>query len=461
MYDVPVAPVPASDHSQDSLAIDMTRSWGEARYVAPWGRWYFWDGIRWRPDEKLEHMTRVRKYLRSKAEALLLHNREDKDAEREAKELRMARCVSAVVGLARSNPDCIAGTEQWDRDPWLLGTPSGTVNLRTGATTKARPEDYITKLTACNPAPVGTRSDMWELFLSRITADQVELGDYLQRFAGYSLTGLVREHAFAFGYGTGQNGKGVFLETIAGTMGEYAITIPTEILMVSAGERHPTEIARLRGARLAIGSETEDGKRWAEARIKSLTGGDRIAARFMRQDFFEFSPQFKLFVTGNHMPSLRGVDKAIRRRLHFVPFTVTIPDSEINKELGKELEAEWPAILRWMIDGCLAWQRDGLNPPAIIRDATDQYLDHEDPVLQFFEDCGHRDPNAWESSADIWNRWKSWAESTGEYVGTRNRFTTKLKEKGLIPAKSGDGNTRGYNGLFLNYIEKEDNRYGQ
>ncbi len=460
--DASTAPKPTSDWSQDSLALDMTRNWGDARHVALWGKWLLWTGSRWEMDERLEHLTRTRTYLRARAEGLLQTAPGDSDAKKAAKTIRTAATVAAVAGLARSNAECAAGTEQWDRDPWLLGTPEGTIDLRTGNLHEARPGDYITKLTACGPTPAGTRSELWENFLQKITADNLDLIGYLQRFAGYSLTGLVREHAFTFGYGTGQNGKGTFLETIADTLGEYAITIPTEILMVSAGDRHPTEIARLRGARLVIGSETEEGKRWAEARIKSLTGGDRIAARFMRQDFFEFDPHFKLFVVGNHMPSLRGVDKAIRRRLHFVPFTVTIPDHEVNKNLRHELKAERPTILRWMIDGCLAWQREGLNPPAVIRDATDKYLDDEDSVIQFFADCGTIDPNAWESSADLWTRWKKWAEAAGEFVGTRRKFTNRLKEKGLTPATSGHSKTRGYNGLRLNFVEQEeDHRYGQ
>ena len=153
----------------------------------------------------------------------------------------------------------------------------------------------------------------------------------------------------------------MFVNTLVGIWGDYAVTIGTDMLMASNADRHPTEIARLRGARLAVGNEIEVGKTWAEAKINSLTGGDRLQGRFMRQDFFEFDPQFKLMVVGNNKPSLRGVDEAIRRRLHLIPFTVTIPPDERDPDLPDKLRAEWPAILRWAIDGCLAWQREGLN----------------------------------------------------------------------------------------------------
>ncbi|MDZ7779944.1 MAG: phage/plasmid primase, P4 family [Gemmatimonadota bacterium] len=251
----------------------------------------------------------------------------------------------------------------------------------------ARAEDYITKLTAVAPAPPGTPAPIWTAHLERITGGDPDLIEYLQRFSGYALTGSIREHAFTFGHGGGANGKGVTLNTIKAVLGAYAISIPTELLMVSKNERHPTELARLRGVRLAIGSETEDGKRWAEARIKALTGGDPIAARFMRQDFFEFQPQFKVFVIGNHRPSLRGVDEAMRRRLHLMPFTVTIPEAERDHELPEKLQREWPAILRWCIDARLAWQHQGLNPPSIVRAATESYLESEDAIAQWMEEC--------------------------------------------------------------------------
>jgi putative DNA primase/helicase len=437
------------DLTQDGLALEMGEDWVDARFVASWGKWLFFDGVAWRFDETLEHMTRARTYLRGRADEL------GAALELKAKELRRADTVAKIISLARSNTKQSATVNQWDTDDFLIGTPGGTVDLRTGDLRVTWPDDYITKTTAVAPAPPGTRAPLWTWVLDRITGQNLELQGYLQRYFGMGLTGCIREHVFAFGHGTGANGKGVVLNTVKGVLDEYAMVIPTEMLMVQAGDRHPTELARLRGVRLAIGSETEEGKRWAESRIKSLTGGDPIAARFMRQDFFEFTPKFKLFLVGNHRPSLRGVDEAMRRRLHLVPFTVTIPPDERDPELSDKLKAEWPAILRWMIDGCLEWQRVGLLPPEAVRAATDEYLSAEDAVSLWLEECVDLEPNAWESTGSLFASWRRWTERSGEFTGTQKRFAQILQERGFEPKRQGGTGLRGYRGILLNDSESE------
>jgi putative DNA primase/helicase len=222
------------------------------------------------------------------------------------------------------------------------------VDLRAGKARPHRAEDYITKITAVGP--LGD-CPLFLAFLDRITGRDNELVAYLQRVLGYGLTGLTREHALFFGYGTGARGKSVLLSTVAGILGDYHKTAPIETFTATNGDRHPTDLAGLRGARLVTATETEEGRRRAESRIKQLTGGDTVSARFMRQDFFEYRPTFKLFIAGNHKPSLRSVDEAIRRRFHLIPFAVTIPPEERDGELAEKLRAEWPGILAWMIAG--------------------------------------------------------------------------------------------------------------
>jgi len=234
-------------------------------------------------------------------------------------------------------------------------------------------------------------------------------------------------------------------------MGDYACTIPTEMLMTSQNDRHPTELARLRGIRLATGSETEQGRRWAESRIKALTGGDPIAARFMRADFFEFEPTFKLFIVGNHRPSLRGVDEAMRRRLHFVPFEVTIPAEDRDPDLPEKLKAEWPGILRWAIEGCIEWQKTGLAAPETVNRATEEYFSDEDALGTWLSECGTMDPNGWEPSAALFNSWKEWAEAAGEYVGTKKSFTQAMEERGFEQKRT--SSARGLQGIRLNRSE--------
>lgn len=326
-----------------------------------------------------------------------------------------------------------------------------TVQLRTGEVHPSRPEHYITKRTAVAPAPRGTPHPLWSAFLDRITDGRPELAGYLQRQAGYCLTGEVKEHALFFFYGTGANGKSVYVNTLVGIWHDYACTIGTDMLMVSHTDRHPTEVARLRGVRLAVGSEIENGRTWAESKIKALTGGDRLQGRFMRQDFFEFQPQFKLLVVGNNKPSLRGVDEAIRRRLHLVPFTVTIPEDERDPDLPAKLRREWPAILRWAIDGCMVWQRRGLDAPDLVREATDAYLETEDTFARWIEECAEEDPQAWETSASLYNSWKRWADGAGEYVGSKKRLAQELEKRGYERKRGSDG-SRGYVGLRLEAV---------
>jgi putative DNA primase/helicase len=221
-------------------------------------------------------------------------------------------------------------------------TPGGVIDLRSGEIHPHQPSDYMTNITAV--APNGA-CPLWRKFLNRIFAGDAELIAFVQRVAGYTLTGSTREHAMFFGFGTGANGKSVLINTISGILGDYHRTAAIETFTASKFDRHPTDLAGLRGARLVTAIETEEGRRWDEAKIKALTGGDRIAARFMRQDFFEYLPGFKLVIAGNHKPSLRSVDESIRRRLNLLPFTVTIPPEDRDRDLPEKLKAEWPGIL--------------------------------------------------------------------------------------------------------------------
>ncbi len=332
-----------------------------------------------------------------------------------------------------------------------------TIDLLTGENRPARREDFSTKCSAVEPKEMAT--PLWDAFLERITGGDTDLAAYLQRVAGYCLTGHVKEHVLFFLYGTGANGKSVFVNTLAGIWGGYAITAPADLCMASHGERHPTELARLRGARLVTATETTEGRRWDEAKIKMLTGGDTIAARFMRQDFFEFEPHFKLVISGNHKPALRNVDEAIRRRIHLIPFTVTIPPKERDTDLPDKLKAEWPGILAWAVRGCAEWRRQGLNPPKAVRTATDHYLAGEDALALWIEECADPDPTWFETTSDLFASWKAWADRTGEHVGTRKAFSQRLEERGLVPHRRDHG--RGFLGLRIqrpNYTE--DPRYG-
>lgn len=332
---------------------------GQLRYIAKLSKWHVWCGTHWREDQTLGAFDEARKICRAASAEC--------NNAKVAKAVASAKTVAAVLSLSRSDRRLAATIEQWDLDDWLLNTPTGTIDLLTGKLRDHRATDYITKSTAVAPAgqcPIFLR------FLAEVTAGDRELQSFLQRLFGYSLTGCTREHALAYFYGLGANGKSALIFTAFGILGDYHTTAPIETFTASGTDRHPTELAGLWGARLVTATETEEGRRWAESRIKTLTGGDKIAARFMRQDFFGFTPQFKLVIAGNHKPGLKSVDEAIRRRFHLVPFTVTIPENKRDLELGERLKVEWPGILQWMIDGCLAWQEQGLAPPEAVTAAT-------------------------------------------------------------------------------------------
>lgn len=311
------------------------------------------------------------------------------------------------------------------------------------------PEDYFTKITA-----VGPRGDCprFLAFLNSIADGDRELVAYLRRVFGYGLTGLTREHALFFGYGTGANGKSVLLSTISGALGDYHKTAPIETFTASNGDRHPTDLASLRGARLVTATETEEGRRWAESRIKQLTGGDTVAARFMRQDFFEYRPAFKLVIAGNHKPSLRSVDEAIRRRFHLIPFAVTVPEAERDPDLTEKLKDEWPGILAWLVDGCLEWQAEGLRQPSAVKDATEAYLAAEDSIAAWIDEACEREPAAWEPSTALFASWGNWANSAGEHPGSIKRFSQALELRGFrrVRQRRGGGNPiAGFDGLRL------------
>jgi putative DNA primase/helicase len=325
----------------------------------------------------------------------------------------------------------------------------GTFDLSTGICRPYNPKDYITKITAAKVARPGTPHPLWSAFLDRVTDHNLELQGFLKRYIGYCCTGLTTEHVFVFAYGTGANGKSTFINTIAAIFGDYATIADMSTFLASNSERHPTDLAKLNGARLVVAQETQKGRRWDETKIKALTGGDKITARFMRQDFFDFTPKFKLFICGNHKPRLNSVDEAIRRRMLLVPFTVQIPVAERDKDLPEKLKAEWSAILRWCIDGCLEWQRDGLNPPAIVRDATDAYFSEQDTLQQWLDEYTEDGGDfAFTRSSELFASWKAWCEPRNMKAGSANAFSTALSDKGFHRTRDGAGQ-RGFAKLVI------------
>jgi P4 family phage/plasmid primase-like protien len=322
------------------------------------------------------------------------------------------------------------------------------IDLRTGQTRKTVAEDYFTKIMgAPYCAKPGTPHPLWDQFLRRVTAEESDLTEFLQRFLGYCLTGNVHEQVLMFLFGTGANGKSVFVNTVAKIFGTYATVCPMEMFLMSHVDRHPAEIAKLRGVRLAIAQEIQKGRRWDEAKIKNLTDGGYLTARYMRGEWFDFRPTHKLLIVGNHKPSLSGVDEAIRRRFLLVPFTVQIPPDERDPRLIDKLEPEWPAITRWIVEGTLKWRETGLMIPKTVRDATDEYLADQDAITQWIGECVETYPDAFIKTADLFASWRTWAERRNLAAATMTAFAESLTDKGYQKKNMTYG--RGFKGIML------------
>lgn len=348
------------------------------RYDAITHNWMILDN-NWRKDETEDFISQVSLFVRDLS---LANTTEGKN---HLKEMRKQSYVSAVASACSNIPEL--KQSKWDQDVMLLGTPGRTVDLITGHLRPANPRDYITKQTLVEPR-AGTPKQ-WLQFLKDVTNNDNELIDYLQRLSGYMLTGQTVEHAFVFLYGTGSNGKSTYFETVMKVLNDYASMASMGAFMETRndGGRATPEIMRLDGSRMVVCNEVQEGQYWHESKVKALVSGEPFTGRCLYQEERTFTPTFKVLVVGNHKPKLRNVDYAMRRRLHLVPFTVQIEKDKQDKYLKEKLLREAPEILNWCIDGCLKWQKEGLNRSEAVRSATDCYFDEEDIVKQWQESC--------------------------------------------------------------------------
>lgn len=425
--------------TEDNAAARFTELFADKlRFCHDTGAWFEWTGAAWRRNRTGLAFNWARNLARDLAES---------EPDKVRYVTGKTSFATGVEKFARTDPAFAVTMDAWDRDTFLLGTPGGTVNLRTGILRPADPADGITKLAGCTPAAEAT-CRRWIQFLEEATGGDAEAIRFMQQWCGYSLTGDTREHALIFVYGPGGNGKSVFLNVLTAIMADYATTAAMDTFTASHNDKHPTDLAMLRGARLVTASETEEGRAWAESRIKQMTGGDTITARFMRQDFFSFRPNFKLTIVGNHKPALRNVDDAARRRFNIVPFTrkPATPDPELEAKLKEE----WPGILRWMIEGCLGWQKNGLVRPASVTEATQTYFSDQDLLGQWLEECCRVErerADIWDRRTDLFESWSEYARNAGEDAGYAKSFYEALIRKGFEPYRT--KSARGFRGIQL------------
>jgi putative DNA primase/helicase len=356
-----------------------------------------------------------------------------------------------MVRLAQSEPGVPVRLEELDTDPWRLNVPNGTLDLRTGALHPARPADLLTKLAGVAYDPTAP-CPQWERFLGTVLNQDADLIRFLQKALGYTLTGDTREQCLFLLYGTGANGKSTLLTTVRKVCGDYARQTPTETLLLKRGDAIGNDVARLCGARFVVAVEAEGGRRLAEVLVKQLTGGDTVAVRYLYQEAFEYAPTFKLFLAVNHKPVVQGTDNAIWRRMRLIPFAVTIPIEAQDRELGDKLQTELPGILRWMVEGCLAWQREGLGIPQAVQSATEGYRGEQDVLAQFLTERCSLGQGEQVKSSDLYAEYAGWCAQAGESRLSPRELASRLQEGGYTKHRYKDGNM--WRGLTLKKDEE-------
>jgi putative DNA primase/helicase len=402
------------------------RNRGRARYSYLVKKWFIWDGCRWTIDADGEIYRLASDTVREMAKEAV--DSGDKYALAWAAKSHNLQRITNMIGLAQSH--CSVRLEDFDADPWKLNCQSGIIDLKTAELLPHDPDEMMRK-----SAPVDfdlqSECPTFLAFLNRILHGDGDLIEFVQRAIGYSLTGNTGEQCLFVLVGNGANGKSTLIKVIQDLLGDYAQTTPMDTLMTQRSGAIPNDIARLEGARLVSAAEAEAGQRLAEAKIKLLTGGDRISARYLNAEFFEFIPQFKLWLATNKLPEVRGTDDGIWRRFKVVRFNETIPEAERDPTLSDKLKAELPGILNWAIKGCLDWHRNGLKPPAKVTDATRAYRAEMDVVAQFIEDRCVTDRQADVTVKALYDNYVEWCQANGETAISKRSFGQRLTEQGF------------------------------
>ncbi len=426
------------------------------------GTWMVWCEYRWVEDVLLEYERIVRKLLYSMAleiekRGAQLKKAEGKEHRAAARRIQSANGIRAIIQMLRAQ--LTIQVNEFDTDPWLLNTPEGIVDLRTGERRSIVPGELFARATAVAPAVPydSAKAPQWEKFLEYLSNGDVGMKSFLQRWTGYCLTGRVTEKMFVFAWGPSNTGKTVFIKTIGGLIEDYWRTIKITSLMTSGDGQIPDDIAQLSGVRMVTAVEPSAGMEWDDSLIKSVTGREKLNVRRMFKSWFELVPQFKLLVAGNHEPQMRTSDGTMRDRFMIVPMDHVVPKEDQRDGLEDVLIAEeGQQILAWAVQGCLDWQQNGLEPPEVVRRTTEDYWDTEDALARWIEDECELGPEHDESRRDLYASWKGWQDARGI---RRNGGETVFKRQ--MDARAGEfkikdarvgphgARRRGYRGIRL------------
>jgi putative DNA primase/helicase len=403
---------------------------GQDLRFAPERGWIVWDGRRWAVDDK-----GIQVQARAKETALSIFDEirgaPDRDLRmKHARRSQSKSAIDAMIWLARSEPGIPACLTQFDADGWVLNVANGTLDLRAGVLRQHRRDDLISNIVEVE-FDANADCELWDSFLWRVLDHNEELHNYLRRFVGYLLVGDTSEQSLHFLYGLGANGKSVFCEVLIRLLGDYAVAVSPDLLMLRRHGGIPNDLARLRGVRVALMNETPQGARFDEAKLKDLTGGDTLTARFLHQEFFDFHPTHRILIRGNHKPSIAGTDEGIWRRLRLVPFSVQIPADEQDRDLLHKLEVELPGILNWALQGCREWREAGLQPPDIIAEAVRQYREESDTLGRFIAECCEVRNLGQVKSSVLFKRYQEFCEQAGERWVPSKDLPNEMQRRGF------------------------------
>ncbi len=421
------------------------------KYCTIYKKWFIWNGKRWEQDDTGKIITYAIECVRNimhdadllpdgdKRKALVQHSLKSESNGK----------LKALLEIASGMPAITIRSEDLDRDPWLLNCQNGTINLKTGKLQEHNPKDYITRICVADYNPA-CAIPLWTQLMEKITNGDQPYMRYIQKSLGYALTGDISEQAIFLLYGTGSNGKSTMLNIFAHLLDGYAQSTSSDTFMQKKNESVNNDIARLKGARFVSAIEMEEGKRMAESLIKSMTGGDKLVTRFLYGEFFEYVPQFKVFLAVNHKPIIKDTTKSIWRRIKIMPFTNAFSEQERDKHFpAKIIQAELPGILAWAVQGCLMWQQDGIKPPDSVEKAILDYREEMDSFSHFFDECCVVRENARVTNKMLRAKYDEWCKDNGEYALTQKPFSQKLLERGYSKKNSSANGTAEWHGFAL------------
>ena len=431
----------------------LAQSYGEElRFIEHLG-WAKWDGKRWQRDRG----SAVRTAKQVVRDIYVEAQAQDDEGERKKIALWAFKCeskarIESILALAESEILLSAKIEQFDSDPFLLNCQNGILDLSTGGLYPHDPRKLMTRIVCCDYDPSAT-CPTWLKFLNRIMAGNAGLIEFLQQAVGYSLTGDTSEQSLFFCHGDGANGKSTLLETLRQALGTYAQQADFTTFLMRHDAAIRNDIARMVGTRFVTAIEVGDNRRFSEALLKQLTGGDTVTARFLFKEFFEFRPAFKVFLAANHKPIIKGTDHAIWRRIRLIPFSVTIPEKDRDPKLSDKLKKELPGILAWAVQGCLKWQQRGLQIPPEVTEATKTYRNEMDLINEFLTECCILDSSKLVPKSALYNIYEQWCKEAGERPESKRSLGSRLIERGFDPNKKDENGNRIWSGIGL----KSDN----